>query len=239
MASVKPGFDAIGNRRNSRVVPSTDNDTARRLKFRVTSALVAFFAPDGVSAGAASEILTAAANAANAETVTIDAKVYTFQDTLTNVDGNVHIGVAATNTLDNLIAAINLGAGAGTDYATAMTLHPTVSAVAGAGDTMDASAKTGGTAGNSIATTEAAAQLSWGDTTMSGGLAAPADDIAEFESGDALEIAGSGAQDGTYVIDTVVNGQLTLVEQTITAEAVGASVTLRITNNRNLNRFAA
>ena len=239
MATPKPGFDRIGNTRNSRYVPSTDNDTAKRLKDSVISAVVAFFAPDGVSAGAASEILTAAGNLVNGNTVTIDAKVYTFQDTLTNVDGNVHIGVAATNTLDNFIAAINLGAGAGTDYATAMTLHPTVAAVAGAGDTMDIHAKIGGTAGNSIATTDDNANVAWGDTTMSGGVAAPADTLAEFEVGDALEIAGSGAQDGTYVVDTVVNGQLTVVEQTITDETVGASVTLRITNNRNLNRFAA
>ena len=70
------------------------------------------------------------------------------------MDGNVLIGGSASTTLDNLIDAINLGAGAGTDYATSMTLHSTVSAAAGAGDTMVATAKAGGTAGNSLATTE-------------------------------------------------------------------------------------
>ncbi len=65
----------------------------------------------------------------NTETITVDGKAYTYQDTLTNVDGNVHIGADAEASLDNLVAAINLGAGAGTDYATLMTLHPTVIAV--------------------------------------------------------------------------------------------------------------
>lgn len=74
----------------------------------------------------------------NTETITIGAKVYTFQTTLTNVDGNVHISaVDASGSLDNLIAAINLGAGAGTAYAAAMTANAVdTTAAVGAGDTM-------------------------------------------------------------------------------------------------------
>lgn len=238
MASPRPGFDTVGNKRSNRLVPATDNDTAKRLKDSVVSAIVAFFAPDGISSGAASEILTATGNLVDGDTVTIDAKVYTFQDTLTDVDGNVHIGVAATDTLDNLIAAINLAGPGAPDYADSMTLHPTVSASAGAGDTMDAQAKTGGTAGNSIATTDDNANVAWGDTTMSGGLAGAADLLAEFEAGETLEISGSVGQDGTYVIAATAAGQLTTVEQTITDEAVGATVELKITNNRNRNRFS-
>jgi hypothetical protein len=59
-------------------------------------------------------------------TVTIGSKVYTFQDTLTNVDGNVKIGANPAACVANLIAAINLAAGAGTTYATAMTLNADV-----------------------------------------------------------------------------------------------------------------
>ncbi len=66
----------------------------------------------------------------NTETITIDGKVYVYQDTLTEADGNVHIGADAEESLDNLVAAINLSGGVpGTDYALAMTLHPTVIAV--------------------------------------------------------------------------------------------------------------
>ena len=66
----------------------------------------------------------------NLETITIDGKIYVYQDTLTNVDGNVHIGASAEASLDNLVFAINKSGGVeGTDYAVAMTLHPTVIAV--------------------------------------------------------------------------------------------------------------
>lgn len=60
--------------------------------------------------------LTAAANVADTETVTIGGKVYTFQATLTNVDGNVKVGADAATSLANLHAAINLGSGAGTAF---------------------------------------------------------------------------------------------------------------------------
>jgi hypothetical protein len=62
----------------------------------------------------------------NTETVTIGLKTYTFQSTLTNVDGNVHIGATSQDSIDNLIAAITLGSGAGTAYASATTAHPSI-----------------------------------------------------------------------------------------------------------------
>jgi len=121
------------------------------------------------AAASATGVLTAAANFANGETVTTGTKVYTFQTVLTNVDGNVLIGATASDSLDNLIAAINLGAGSGTLYAAATTANGFVSAAAGAGDTMDATALTAGAHGNAIATTETAANASWGGATLSGG----------------------------------------------------------------------
>ncbi len=122
---------------------------------------------------AASGILTLSGNATNGQTVTIGTKVYTFQDTLTNVNGNVKIGAAATNTIDNLIAAINLDAGAGTLYAAATTAHPTVEASAGSGDTMNVTAIDTGSAGNSIATTETLSSGSFASATLTGGITAP------------------------------------------------------------------
>jgi len=118
----------------------------------------------------ASGTLSFGQNAGNTETVTIDSKTYTFQTTLTDVDGNVLIGATASDSLDNLIAAINLGAGAGTLYAASTTLHPTVSAAAGAGDTMDATAKIAGTAQNTIATTTTVTNATWTQgATLTGG----------------------------------------------------------------------
>ena len=126
-------------------------------------------AANGTAPVAATGVLTLTGNALNSQTVTIDTKVYTFQTTLTNVDGNVLIGATASDSLDNLIAAITLGAGAGTTYATSTTEHPTVTAAAGAGDTMDVTAKTAGTSGNSIATTETLTNGSWANATLTGG----------------------------------------------------------------------
>ena len=113
--------------------------------------------------------LTNTGNFANGDTVTTGTKTYTFQTVLTNVDGNVLIGATASDSLDNLIAAINLGAGSGTVYAAATTANGFVSAVAGAGDTMDVTALLGGTQGNLIATTDTSANASWGAATLSGG----------------------------------------------------------------------
>ena len=120
----------------------------------------------------ATETLTLTGNLSDGDTIVIGAKNYVAQETLTDVDGHFHIGATASATIDNLIAAINLTDGAvAVDYASATTINSQVSAAAGAGDTMDITAKAGGTAANSIATTETSATASWGAATMSGGEA--------------------------------------------------------------------
>ena len=114
--------------------------------------------------------MTAAANATDGGTITIGSKTYTFQAALTDVDGNIHIGASASDTLDNLIAAINASGGTpGTDYATSNTIHPTVSAAAGAGDTVDLTAKSAGTLGNSLASTSTDGNLTFTGATFAGG----------------------------------------------------------------------
>ena len=103
--------------------------------------------------------LTLSANVTNNDTITIGTKVYKFQTILTDVDGNVLIGAAATNSIDNLIAAINLASGAGTTYATSTTANSDESSsVAGAGDTMTLYVDSAG----AIATTVSSATASWG-----------------------------------------------------------------------------
>lgn len=125
--------------------------------------------PTGLTPNKANGTLAFGANASDGDIVTIDSKVYTFQATLTDVDGNVHIGAAATDTLDNLIAAINLDGPGLPDYADLMTLHPTVAAAAGAGDTADMTAKAIGPAGNVVSTTDVAS-ATWTGATLLGGL---------------------------------------------------------------------
>ena len=119
---------------------------------------------------AATGTFTLTGQPADTETINVGGKTYTFQTVLTDVDGNVLIGATASDSLDNLIAAVNLAVGAGTLYANSTTANVFVSAAAGAGDAMDVTALTAGTAGNSLATTDTIANGSWGGATLSGGV---------------------------------------------------------------------
>lgn len=128
---------------------------------------------------AAAGTFTAAANPTAADTVTIGtlsssglgtSKVYRFVASLTgSVANDVLIGADASESLDNLIAAINGAAGGGTTYNASTTAHPDVSAAAGAGDTMVVTARGVGAKYTQIPTTETGAQLSWGAATLAGG----------------------------------------------------------------------
>lgn len=125
--------------------------------------------------------LTGTANFANTETVTINAKVYTFQTTLTNTDGHVKVAASLALSLVNLANAINRsGAGvAGTDFAAATTAHPTVVGTYDATH-LFVTARAAGLAGNSITTTEACGNASFGAGVLSGGTDA---DVVE-QTGD-------------------------------------------------------
>ncbi len=111
--------------------------------------------PTEVDAVASQGTLTITAQPADGETITIDAKTYTLQDTLTDADGNIQIGGDRAATQANIAAAVNLTGTAGTDYAASMTAHPTVEAAsAWTGDDLVLTARTAGAAGDTIATTE-------------------------------------------------------------------------------------
>ena len=141
--------------------------------------------------------LTSTGNPANTETVVIGGKTYTFQTTLTNVDGNVHIGASASATLDNLKAAINLSGGvAGTDYATAMTANPYVKATTKTATTLKVVAKVPGRVGNFIPTTETSTVLSWGGATLASGTGDMDTAISEILA---------GAQLNAEVVQTLKN----------------------------------
>jgi hypothetical protein len=103
------------------------------------------------------------------ETTTIGTTVYTWVAAATTTAYEVEIGGSASASLDNLIAAINLGSGAGTVYGSATVAHPLVTAAAGAGDTMDITMR--GAAGVSegpivVATTETLTNGAWSSATV-------------------------------------------------------------------------
>jgi len=105
---------------------------------------------------------------ANGDTVTIDTKVYTFKTTLTMAEGEVLIGASAAAALDNLKSAINHTTGNGATYY-CVAEHPTVIAITNTDTTQVVRARAVGTAGNSIASTDTSAHLSWGAATLGSG----------------------------------------------------------------------
>jgi hypothetical protein len=110
---------------------------------------------------------------ADTNTVTIGSTVYTFKTSLSTeptVAYEVLIGANEAATLVNLKKAINAEAGIGTNYSTGTEVHPTVTATASDAHTVSLEAKTGGTAGNSIATTTTHANGSFGDNNLTGGV---------------------------------------------------------------------
>ena len=122
------------------------------------------------AAEAATGVLTLTGNPIANETVVIDDVTYTFKASLVpDTAFVVLIGAAATNTIDNLIAAINAGSGAGTTYGTGTTAHPSVTAAVGSGDTMGVTASTPGATGSLITTAQTLTNGSWAASTLVGG----------------------------------------------------------------------
>lgn len=100
-----------------------------------------------------------------------------------SIANEVLIGAAATNSLDNLKSAINATAGAGTDYSRATAAHPRVTADAKAASTLVITARDVSVTNASIATTETAANASFGAATLASGVAA------------VVAVAGAGTRD--------------------------------------------
>lgn len=123
-------------------------------------------------------------------TVTIGTTVYTFKATLStgpDVPYEVLIGASANAALDNLILAINGGAGEGTNYANGTVAHTLVTASARATATTTVTAIIGGPSGNSIATaasTSPDSHLDWAGAAvfLAGGSDSDWVDITEVLS---------------------------------------------------------
>lgn len=124
----------------------------------------------------------------NGETIVVAGKTYTFQDTLTDSDGNVHIGSDIAGTRSNFIAAINLSnegesaVGAGTDYAASMTRNAEVHAYE-SGDTVVIRAHAPGAQGNRIPCTVGTSGVTLDNATLengSGSLAVWAEELLQY-----------------------------------------------------------
>ncbi len=128
----------------------------------------------------ADAILTATADAdiADAETVVIAGKTYTFNSTVGASDGSVnHVTGFAANMLA-LQKAIGLTGVAGTDYGTNMVKNLDVSAVLTSSGVVTFTARVGGTVGNHIPITIGTSSVTLSGET-SGKLDGGLGDIAE------------------------------------------------------------
>lgn len=169
--------------------------------------LITFVTPPAVKA---TQTLTGdGTNVSDGDTVVINSIPYTFQASLTNVDGHVKIGGSAAASLTNLFHAINASGGVpGTDYATAMTANAYVTATNPSGTTVVVTSKLAGTVGNSYTVSRASGgtpHVSWGAATLLGGVAGL--------------ILISGEFDVPVRFDA---DKLNLINETFNAAAVGA-----------------
>ncbi len=123
----------------------------------------------GIGLGAnASNTLSAIGNAVANETIVIGATTYTFKATV-GAANDVAIGANIAATLSNLAAAVNAGAGAGIAYGSGTTANASATAVAEA-TTVTFTAKTAGTTGNSIVSTETLTNMAFSNAaTFTGG----------------------------------------------------------------------
>jgi hypothetical protein len=100
-------------------------------------------------------------------------KTYTFQTTLTNANGNVHIGATLSATITNLINAINNSGGvSGTDYAASNTTDVNVTAAQGAGNTISLTSIVPGVVANliSLAASSSGSTFSVSGANMTSGI---------------------------------------------------------------------
>lgn len=111
-----------------------------------------------------------------AQTLTIGAVTYTWRAAVTTTANEILIGDDAPACLANLKAAINLDTSLGAVYGSATVVHPTVHAGELTSTTLTLQAKTGGTGGNSLASTSTTTSWTFGGATLANGAAAGSTD---------------------------------------------------------------
>lgn len=188
------------------------------------------------------------------DTVTIGDKTYTFVSSLSDpaIPFEVVIGTSAATALDNLKAAINLSAGAGSVYGTGTTKNTSVVATDNTDTTQKVVARVPGTAGNSIAVSETSNHLSWGGSTLGGGVNAETVSIngraysfvtvlSEINGADAIADQVLFGSDSSVALDNLklaVNAEGTAGSSYSTGTIKNADV-LATTNESNAQTFEA
>lgn len=161
------------------------------------------FAIAASGATKATGTLTFSGTGSDGDTIVIGTRTYTLR-TVPTVANDVDIGVDAATTANNLIAAINGGAGEGTAYGTGTDPHSLVYAASGGAGIVTVTAKTAGTGGNSIATTESGTGTSFASATLTTGTgtgyAATTDYVFNPATGMFTIVEGGAIADGSDIV---------------------------------------
>jgi hypothetical protein len=120
------------------------------------------------AAVAATGTLTSTGAFSDGETVTIGTQTYTFRSPFVDAANNINAAGTQAATHENLRRAINGDGVQGTNYGTGTPVNADVTA-ADTGTTNVLTAKKAGTFGNTVATTETGANISFGAATLTGG----------------------------------------------------------------------
>jgi len=166
--------------------------------------------------------IATAGNFIATDTITTGTKTYTFVSPLVNVDGNVLLGATASDSIDNLVAAITLGAGSGTVYAAATTANTFVTAVhsapSGGNEHMTVTALSFGSRYNATVTTETGGSASWAAVHLTGGtgdavvLTLAPDQLPPVYPTVHTAAIGAVATQGTVAATSTLFGSSTLAE---------------------------
>lgn len=144
-------------------------------------------------------------------TMTVDGKVYTFQDSLTDTDGNVNIGGSLAQAKLNIVAAFDLSGTAGVDYADSMTAHASVDMGTFATDDSVLTAQAFGKLGNSIVTDETfTAGTNIFDAGFLGTTTAGVDplepELETLSTITSVNVTGSGTEGDPWLVEFVDPG---------------------------------
>jgi hypothetical protein len=178
-----------------------------------------------------------------ADTITIGGKTYTWQTVLTNVDGNIFIGLDLAASKLNLVAAVGLTGNSGRQYAEAMTANTDATmAVFISDDTILTAIESDATTGNAVTTTETFLAVTnifdattLGTTTL--GESGVETELDKFSNITDVSVLRNGAGDWdvtftlgtgdrpliTFSADNLSGGSTTDVSETVAGETTTAT----------------
>lgn len=199
------------------------------------------------AAPATTELLSTGTTPTDGDTFTLGAKTYTAKTTLTPTEGQILIGGSAAAFLLNCARAINDSGTDGTHYSAAAQ-NPDFSAAATVTTYPDGTlglaltARTAGTAGNALATTETAATLSFPGATAANGLAIASPPVLQPLGGTVKLILENGLLPGGATAEALLTTSspglfLIALEEPWTPET-GAALSVKFDPEDTINAIA-